>query len=189
MAGPTQAQALDDALLVERVRRGDATAFDALVRRYLKPAFAVAYRILGQREDAEDLVQEAFVAALEHIDSFDTARAFQPWLLRIVANRAINARRQRDRRRTEPIPDHAAAPARSPSAQLEQQELEQRVREALEGLPERQRAIVQLSGFEGLNSTDIGEIMNIPAGTVRWELHQARRALREALAACRGAER
>jgi len=179
----------DDVVLVERVRRGDGTAFDALVRRYLQQAFAVAYRILGQREDAEDLVQEAFVAALEHIDTFDTGREFRPWLLRIVANRALNARRSRDLRRTEEIPEHAAAGTRSPAADMEQREMEQRVRQALEVLPERQRAIVQLSGFEGLNSTDIGEILNIPAGTVRWELHQARRALRETLAVCRGSER
>jgi RNA polymerase sigma-70 factor (ECF subfamily) len=179
---------VDDVVLVQRVRRGDASAFDTLVRRYLKQAFAVAYRILGQREDAEDLVQEAFVAALEHIDTFDTAREFRPWLLRIVANRALNARRYRDRRRTEEIPEHAASGSRSPSADLEQQEMEQRVRQALAGLPERQQTIVQLSGFEGLNSTDIGEILSIPAGTVRWELHQARRALRDALAVCRGSE-
>jgi RNA polymerase sigma-70 factor (ECF subfamily) len=177
-----------DAALVLQVRRGDPGAFDTLLRRYLKPAFAVAYRILGQREDAEDLVQEAFVAVLEHIDSFDVQREFRPWLLRIVANRAINARQHRARRRTESIPDDAASGTRSPAADVERHELQERLRRALETLPERQRTIVQLSGFDGLNSTDIGEILQIPAGTVRYELHQARRALRESLSVCRGSE-
>lgn len=178
----------DDVVLVQRVRRGDAAAFDALVRRYLKQAFAVAYRVLGQREDAEDLVQEAFVAALQHIDSFDERRDFRPWLLRIVANRALNARQYRERRRTEALPEEAAAATPSPTADVERHELEQRIRQALETLPERQRTIVQLSSFDGLSSADIGEILKIPAGTVRWELHQARRALRETLAVCRGSQ-
>jgi len=186
MLGLRRAPTSDDVALVRQVRRGDAAAFDSLVRRHLQQAFAVAYRILGQREDAEDLVQDAFVAALEHIDSFDERREFVPWLLRIVANRAINARRYRERRRTEEIPADAATATRSPAADVEQRELEGRMRQALAALPERQRTIVQLSGFEGLNSTDIGEILNIPAGTVRWELHQARQALRATLAVCRG---
>ena len=180
------AGSVDEASLIGQVRRGDDAAFDKLIRRHLQPAFAVAYRILGQREDAEDLVQEAFVAALEHIDTFDTQREFRPWLLRIVANRAINARAHRERRRTEAIPEHAASAVEPPSAGVERQEMQEHVRQALANLPERQRTIVQLSGFDGLNSTDIGEILNIPAGTVRWELHQARRALRTSLAVCRG---
>jgi len=178
----------DDSALVQRVRRGETAAFDTLVRRHMKSAFAVAYRILGQREDAEDLVQEAFVAALEHLDTFDLGREFRPWLLRIVANRAINARQHRERRRTEQIPEHAPAATRSPAVAVEQHELQERLRIALDSLPERQQTIMRLAGYEGLNSTDIGEILHIPAGTVRWELHQARRALRAALAVCRGRE-
>jgi RNA polymerase sigma-70 factor (ECF subfamily) len=181
-----QAGAPDDVAIIEQVRRGDAAAFDTLVRRHMKQAFAVAYRVLGQREDAEDLVQEAFVAALEHIDTFDSRREFRPWLLRIVVNRAINARRYRERRRTESIPEHAAASTESPAAEVEQHEMQQRLRQALVSLPERQRTIVQLASFGGLSSSDIGDILQIPAGTVRWELHQARRALRTTLAACRG---
>ena len=176
----------NEAQLIHQVRAGDTVAFDTLVRRHMKQAFATAYRILGQREDAEDLVQEAFVAALQHIDSFDTTRRFRPWLLRIVVNRALNARQSRERHRTETIPDHTAANIAPPSAMVEQHEMQQHIRHALDNLPERQRTIVQLAGFDELNSHDIAEILHIPAGTVRWELHQARRALRSALTACRG---
>lgn len=182
------ATALGDAQLVERVARGDAAAFDELVRRHLKAAFAVAYRVLGQREDAEDLVQEAFVAALEHIDGFDQHREFRPWLLRIVMNRALNARKYRERRRTEALADDVASSLPSPSAGVERREMQEHLREALTALPERQRTIVQLTGYDGMSSSAIGELLEVPAGTVRWELHQARQALRSALAVCREKE-
>jgi RNA polymerase sigma-70 factor, ECF subfamily len=172
--------------LIERVRCGDGAAFDALVRRHMQRAFQLAHRILGQREDAEDLVQEAFVAALEHIDSFDVRRPFAPWFFRIVVNRALNARKRAARLATEPV--HADLPAAgiSTSAAVEEREFQECVRRALERLPDRQRTIIQLSGFDGLSSTDIGAVLGMPAGTVRWELHQARRALRDELAVCRG---
>lgn len=177
---------LTDAVIVGQVRLGDIGAFDTLVRRHMKQAFAVAYRILEQREDAEDLVQEAFVAALEHIATFDTSRPFRPWLLRIVVNRGLNARRFRERRRTESIPPQTAADTAPPTSLVEQHEMQDRLRNALAALPARQRVIIQLTGFDELSSHEVGEILHLPAGTVRWELHQARRALRNALATCRG---
>ena len=117
----------NEAEVIHQVREGDTVAFDMLVRRHMKQAFATAYRILGQREDAEDLVQEAFVAALEHIDSFDTTRRFRPWLLRIVVNRALNARQSRERHRTETIPEHTAANVAPPSALVEHHQMQQHV--------------------------------------------------------------
>lgn len=178
-----------DQALVARVRHGDAAAFDVLVRRHMRRAFALAYRIVGQREDAEDLVQEAFMAVLEHLDSYDDARAFLPWLDRIVVNRSINRRRSAQRHPLELLPDYVAAPEAAPSAAVEQRELKEHLRDALARLPERQRTVVQLSGCEGMSSAEIGEVLELPAGTVRWELHQARRVLREQLAVCRGSGR
>jgi RNA polymerase sigma-70 factor, ECF subfamily len=172
--------------LIERLRCGDTAAFDLLVRRHMQQAFALAHRILGQREDAEDLVQEAFVAVLEHIDSFDVRRPFAPWFFRIVVNRALNARKRATRRATVPVHGEIAAAGASPSARVEERELQDYVRRALDRLPDRQRAVVQLSGFGGLSSAEIGHLLGMPAGTVRWELHQARRALRLELAVCRG---
>jgi RNA polymerase sigma-70 factor, ECF subfamily len=175
----------DEAHLIERLRRGDGAAFDVLVLRHTRRAFALAHRILGQREDAEDLVQEAFIAALEHIDSFDARRPFAPWFFRIVVNRALNARKRLARHPAEEVGPHLAADGALPSASVEQREVQRRVRSALERLPERQRTIIQLSGFDGLSSAEIGEVLGMPAGTVRWELHQARRSLRSELAACK----
>ena len=173
----------DEPALVERVRRGDPAAFDALVGRYMRRAFAVAYRLLGNREDAEDLVQDAFVAVLQKIDTFERGRGFSPWFFRILVNRGLNARKARALRTTDEIPAAVAAAGFSPERQAEQTELRDRLRGALATLPERQRVIVELFELEGFGSTEIAEILEIADGTVRWHLHEARKALRQALAA------
>jgi RNA polymerase sigma-70 factor (ECF subfamily) len=173
----------DEPALVERVRRGDPAAFDALVGRYMRRAFAVAYRLLGNREDAEDLVQDAFMAVLQKIDTFERGRGFSPWFFRILVNRGLNARKARALRTTDEIPPAAAAAGFSPERQAEQTELRDRLRGALATLPERQRVIVELFELEGFGSTEIAEILEIADGTVRWHLHEARKALRQALAA------
>jgi RNA polymerase sigma-70 factor (ECF subfamily) len=173
----------DEPALVERVRRGDAAAFDALVNRYMRRAFAVAWRLLGNREDAEDLVQETFMAVLQKIDGFERGRAFSPWFFRILVNRGLNARKSRALRTTHDIPDATAARGASPERHAEQTELRERLRGVMATLPERQRVIVELFELEGFGSTEIAEILEIADGTVRWHLHEARKALRQALAA------
>jgi hypothetical protein len=102
----------EERLLIEAVRRGSRPAFDELVRRHMQPAFALAYRILNQREDAEDVVQEAFMAALAAIDSFDEQRAFAPWFSRIVVNRALNVRKRWAARPADRVPGDGIASTR-----------------------------------------------------------------------------
>jgi RNA polymerase sigma-70 factor (ECF subfamily) len=169
-----------DATLVRRVRAGDARAFDALVHAYMRQAFQLAYRVVGHREDAEDLIQEAFLAAYQYLDSYDVERPFGPWLMRIVLNRGANLRRSRARRETEPEVD-AVSPA--PSALDESERAEARVilTRALATLSERQRMIVTLFDVDGMTSTEIGEMLDLSPGTVRWHLHEARQTLRVAL--------
>jgi len=169
-----------DAALVERVRAGDSTAFDALVQAYMRQAFQLAYRVVGHREDAEDLVQEAFLAAYQYLDSYDATRPFGPWLMRIVLNRGSNLRRSRARRETEPETD-AVSPAPSALDESERAEAREQLSRAMEMLSERQRMIVTLFDVDGLTSTEIGELIDLSPGTVRWHLHEARRTLRGAL--------
>ena len=169
-----------DATLVARIRAGDARAFDALVRAYMRQAFQLAYRVVGHREDAEDLVQEAFLAAYQYLDSYDTERPFGPWLMRIVLNRGANLRRSRARRETEPEVD-AVSPAPSALDESERSEARVLLTRALATLPERQRMIVTLFDVDGMTSTEIGELLDLAPGTVRWHLHEARRTLRGAL--------
>lgn len=179
---PLEAAETDEAEIVERVRHGDTAAFDVLVLRHMPRAFRLAYRLLGQREDAEDIVQETFLTALERIDSFQTGRPFAPWFFRILVNRGLNARKARSLRQTEAIPADARAPTDSPERATERSELRARLGAALDQLPERQRAIVRLFELEGFSGAEIAEMMDLSAGTVRWHLHHARKVLREALA-------
>jgi RNA polymerase sigma-70 factor, ECF subfamily len=171
-----------DAELIERVRIGDAEAFDGLVARHMGRAYRLAFRLLGHREDAEDLVQDAFLNVLEKIDTFQAGREFAPWFNRILVNRGLNTRKARAIRQTDPIPESTVSTALSPSREAEQAEVNARVREAVAALPERQRIIVQLFELEGFSGVEIAEMLDISAGTVRWHLHEARRTLREALA-------
>ena len=169
-----------DTALVTRVRAGDERAFDGLVHAYMRQAFQLAYRVVGHREDAEDLVQEAFLAAHQYLDSYDVERPFGPWLMRIVLNRGANLRRSRTRRETEPEVD-AVSPAPSALEESERTEARVMLTRAMATLSERQRMIVTLFDVDDRTSTEIGEMLDLSPGTVRWHLHEARRTLRGAL--------
>jgi RNA polymerase sigma-70 factor, ECF subfamily len=170
-----------DAALVERVRGGDVDACDELVRRHMRRAHAVAYRLLGHAEDAEDLVQDAFIQALDRIGSFDSARPFAPWFFRILTNRGLNMRQSRALRAVSEIPDDTASHGDSPEQSAERAELRGRLREAVATLPGRQQLIVQLFEIDGWTSAEIARTLGISDGTVRWHVHEARRTLRAAL--------
>lgn len=170
-----------DADLVHDVRVGDAAAFDELVATHMRRAFAVAYRLLRQQQDAEDVVQDAFMAALVSLDSFDAQRPFGPWLLRIVANRALNLRKARALRQVEPIPDETTSRDASPLESAERSELRGELARALATLPEQQRWIVELFEVDGFTGPEIAAMLEMAEGTVRWHLHQARQTLRVAL--------
>lgn len=168
---------------ISRVQAGDAEAFDLIVRRYMRPAYAVAFRVLGHREDAEDVVQEAFLAALANIGSFDTTRRFGPWLYRIVLTRGLNFRKSRSRRAAEQLEDGGVASREAgPAAAAEQAGLRETVTTALARLPERQRMVVQLFDLDGFSGAEIAAMLGVSPGTVRWYLHEARQALRRMLA-------
>lgn len=188
-AAEARAAEPDEAALVERVRAGDPAAFDALVGAYMRRAFSVAFRLLGQKEDAEDLVQETFLAVLQRIDSFQAGRPFSPWFFRILVNRGLNARKARSLRTTDEIPDAAAARGPGPDRETERALLRDDVAAALARLPDRQRTIVRLFELEGFASPEIAEILEISEGTVRWHLHEARKTLRQHLAPYAGEAR
>jgi len=185
---PRQAEAVstpvpdDEPGLAERVRAGDAAAFETLVTRYSRRAFSVAYRLMGQKEDAEDLVQDAFLAVLQRIDTFQAGRPFGPWFFRVLVNRGLNARKSRSLRAVDEIPETAAHHGPSPERDAERTELRDRLRRAMDTLPERQRTIVELFELEGFGGPEIAEILEISDGTVRWHLHEARKTLKKALA-------
>ena len=167
--------------LVGRVRQGDTEAFGELVRRYERRAFAVAYRLTGQRQDAEDLVQDAFIASLDKLDGFDAERPFGPWFFRILVNRGTSQSRARKVRATEEIPGTMGDTAPSPDRLAEQAETGERVRAAIGELSERQRLVVQLYELDGFTTGEVADMLEIAEPTVRWTLRAARKRLRAEL--------
>jgi RNA polymerase sigma-70 factor, ECF subfamily len=169
----------DDAALVDRARRGDAAAFEVLVRRYTRPAFAIALAVVREQADAEDVCQDAFIRALERLDDCDPTR-FGAWLLRIVRNRAHSVRRYlgvREATALDAIP--LASDLAGPARETERARLREDLRAALGELREVQRQVVLLHDLEGWKHREIGALLDLPEGTVRAHLFHARRALRD----------
>lgn len=180
-AAADEASMRAEEILIDAVKGGNAAAFDELVGQHMRRAFAVAYRVLGQRQDAEDVVQEGFLAALLKIDTFERGRPFSPWLLRIVANRALNLRKARALRQVEPIPPGVVSGDESPAQAAERSELRRELERALARLPEEQRWVVELFEIDGFSGAEIAQMLDMPEGTVRWHLHGARQTLRKVL--------
>jgi RNA polymerase sigma-70 factor, ECF subfamily len=181
-AGASDAgEPVDDRELLVRVQGGDAGAFEALVQRYLPQARRLAARLMADPDDADDLVQDAFLRALDRIATFDAGRAFGPWFTRLLINTGIDQRRKQAVRRTESQDPEMLAGKSSPHRDAERAELRQSLDDALEKLPNRQRLIVSLFEIEGHSTEEVANMLSVSQVTVRWHLHQARRTLREAL--------
>jgi RNA polymerase sigma-70 factor, ECF subfamily len=134
-------------------------------------------------EDAEDAVQEGFLRAYQAFDRFDPAQAFGAWLNRIVANAALDLARRKKVRSAEELSESMAATFRDPA---EGRELKERLDTALAQLPARARAVIVLHDVEGFTHAEIGEMLDIPGGTARSDLHHARQKLRGLLGNLRG---
>lgn len=190
----------EDARLVRECREGDDRAFEALVRRYQDQVFGVAYRMLSDREEAMDIAQETFIKAYQGLHSFDARLPFRAWLLKIGTNSSIDHLRRRNRSREVRSdgyllsgewvagPSNAGAPFDPPGPASEipenvsvANETAEVVRGALDGLPEKYKAVMVLYHMEGLSYSEIGRVMGIPRNTAKtWGL-RARSLLCEAL--------
>jgi RNA polymerase sigma-70 factor (ECF subfamily) len=173
MADPTEAD------LVRRARRGEAAAWDALARQHGEPVFRLAYLILGDAADAEDMAQEAFIRAYLALARFDETRPLRPWLLSIAANLARNRRRGLGRywaalqRAFREIPE----PYHSPPERAEAADA-RRLREAVMRLRPNGQNIVYLRYFLGLSEAETAAALGIPAGTAKSRLSRALAQLR-----------
>jgi RNA polymerase sigma-70 factor (ECF subfamily) len=167
--------------LLLRVQAGDRSAFDLLVRRHLPRARLIAKRLMQDPDDADDLVQDAFLRALERIATFDVSRAFEPWFTRLLVNLGRDQHRKQAVRRTQAHDPEAIPGGSRPDREAERSDLRSSLEVALESLPERQRLIVTLFEIDGRSTEEIASMFNVTQVTIRWHLHQARRALRAAL--------
>lgn len=172
----------DERTLILCVQRGETEAFQALVERYVRRARAIALRLMRNVDDADDLVQDAFLRALQRIDSVDPARPFGPWFFRVLTNTGLDALRRRRTRQTEGEATEVVADDPSPEQQAEQGEIRRRFEAALDRLPPRQRTIVWSFEVDGLSTREIARELGIAEVTIRWHLLQGRRTLRAALA-------
>ena len=169
--------------LAAAARKGDADAYGCLVVSYALVARRVAYSFVGNWDEAEDVVQDASLAAWQAIERFDPARAFRPWFLRIVANAALDQLRRRRVRDAEPLHESLPSGGVLPDAATDRILMRERIDAAMAGLPERQRVAVMMFDGEGYSHAEVASVLQVPEGTVRSYVFHARRALRKALAA------
>jgi len=170
-----------DAELVRRARKGEEVAFGLLVRRYQRPAYAVALSVTNRHEDAEDAAQESFLVALDRLDECRSPERFGGWLMTIVRNRSKNLVRRESLRDMDELPPGTRSRIPTPDRTAEAAELRGMLRQALGELPEVQRQVVLLHDLEGWKHREIADRLDLPCGTVRSHLHFARKALRAAL--------
>lgn len=176
-----------DGELVAQARKGDAEAFRVLVERYQGRAYSIAYGVVGHREDALDIVQEAFLKAFRMLGGFRGESGFYTWFYRILVNLAIDFRRK-----VRPVlleaPDRLGdARASNPVEEVHRGELRAAITAAIAALPPEQQAVIVLREIEGLSYAEIAEVEQVPIGTVMSRLFYARRKLQAALARYRGA--
>lgn len=170
----------DDIPIVRRVRSGDVEAFEILVRRYERPVYNAVRRIVGNREDARDLAQIAFVKAFKEIHGFDERHRFFSWLYRIAVHEALNHLRRSGR--TEPLVGDRTSGVPGPHDDLAARERVRLVEAAVMRLTPEHRAVVLLRHFGDCSYQQIAQALEIPEKTVRSRIFEARRALRSILA-------
>jgi RNA polymerase sigma-70 factor (ECF subfamily) len=172
-----------EAHVIERVQNGDAGAYDSLVSKYLRRVVSIAYGIVRNAHDAEDLAQEAFVKAYQSIGRFRTSEPFGPWIYRIVTNLSLDVMKHRTKFRHETIEDRGHA-ARRDDTELPamSNEIAARIDAAIEELPEMQRIVARLHLVEELEHAEIAAMTGLSDGTVRSHLSHARAKLRDKLA-------
>ncbi len=193
---PARPEPIDDKELVAQALEGDEMAYAELLERFRRPVFSLIYRMIGDREQSEDLAQESFVKAFNNLDSYNPNYRFSSWLFKIANNHAIDHLR-RARLPTVSIhgSPHAAnaereeetrivleAPDESPEQEIMALELGSEIEEAIKRLRPEYRTAVILRHIESRPYEEIAEIMDVPIGTVKTFLHRARAELRHALA-------
>ncbi|CAH0280391.1 MULTISPECIES: RNA polymerase sigma factor SigW [Peribacillus] len=183
-----------DALIKERINqvlKGDHNAFGEIVEIYKDKVFQICFRMLGNRQEAEDLAQEAFVRAFVNIRSFNITMKFSTWLYRIATNLCIDRLRKKK-------PDYyldaevagaeglnmysqIASDMAKPEEEVESLELQETIQVEIMKLPEKYRSVIVLKYIEELSLKEISEILDLPVGTVKTRIHRGREALRKQL--------
>ncbi|HUK83312.1 MAG TPA: sigma-70 family RNA polymerase sigma factor [Verrucomicrobiae bacterium] len=183
-----------DVALMLRVKDGDHEAFRTLIERHQRAVINVIYRAIGDAWEAEDLAQRVFIQVFRSAGRYKPTAKFTTWLFTITHNAILNERRRRARHAAESLeamarpddsdeagvhlPDTRAA---DPAREAAERELQQRIQQAIEQLPEAQRTAVILCRFEGLAYEEIAQVLDCSVSAVKSLLHRARQTLKEQL--------
>ncbi len=165
-----------DSQLVKHALQGDKNAFATLVRKYEKPIYNFAYRMIGDAEEAKDTTQEVFIKVWSSLKSFKPEYKFSSWLYAIATNNCID--RLKKRKPPQPL-DHELESTEHIEKNFEQKEVQQEVQSALLNLQPKYRAVLILKYLKDFSIAEIGKTMNLPVNTVKVRLHRGRKLLRD----------
>ncbi|WP_458415151.1 RNA polymerase sigma factor SigW [Schinkia sp. CFF1] len=176
---------------IKQVKKGDQNAFSEIVDLFKDKVFQLCYRMVGNRHDAEDIAQEAFIRAYININSYDLNRKFSSWLYRIATNLSIDRLRKKkpdffldaEIEGTEGLTMYSQIPSDDPQPEemVESLEFQEWIQQGIDELPVMYRSVIVLKYIEELSLKEIGEILDLPIGTVKTRIHRGREALRKRL--------
>lgn len=174
--------------LVERAKRGDRDAFAELIEMYKDKIFQVAFRMVGNRQEAEDIAQETFLRVYANLNSYDSSYKFSTWIYRIATNLCIDRGRKKkadfsldeETDGTNGLDWHSrlSSNEKSPEEKLVTKELQETVQDALSELAPKYRSIMILRYIEDLSLQEISEVLKLPITTIKTRIHRGREALR-----------
>jgi len=186
---------LSDQDVILHAREGRESAFRELIRRYERPVFSVIYRMIRDREMAEDLAQDTFIKVLNALDRYDPKYKFSSWIFKIAHNTTLDQLRKkgpetlsldgsphaRTQEQAEATSFTAVATSENPEQYTQSKELGSEIEAAIQQLRPEYRAVIVLWHIEGRPYDEIAEIMDLPLGTVKTYIHRGRNELREML--------
>lgn len=178
---------IEDGILIKMIQKKNQAAYKEMVRRYQNKLFAYLYRLVGNKEEAEDILQNVFVKVYKNIKRFDTKRKFSSWIYRIAHNEAVNFLKKRSRRHVVSIEDvettkdklHTASLAKSPIDAWISKELKIEMQRALDKLPRKYKEALTLRYFLDKSYEEMSEILGKPVNTVGTLLNRAKKKLLE----------
>ncbi len=179
-----QRRGAEAAELVARAKAGDTAAFDELVRKYRARVYSLALHLTGQASDADDITQDAFLKAYHKLPEFEGRSEFFTWIYRITLHGALNAKRDRKRRRTVPLDDPRLVAAVAvdshgdPERAVQLRDRYRALLEAFDQLSTLLQTTVVLTTLQGLNYKEAAVVLETTEGTIAWRIHEARRKMR-----------
>lgn len=171
--------------IIHKIQKGDKEAFRVLVDKYQQDAFRLAFRMLGDEDEARDVVQDSFIKIWEKFDTYNEKEKFTNWMYRIVTNTTIDSIRAQKRRPVisleKLIPETLGSGESGLDVMLENREAGELIRSISSGLSEKQQLVFSLRDLQGLSQNEVREISGISETSIKSNLYHARKAIREKL--------